>query len=154
MFLLIFFASSLRRWWSVFVFYIENCNFNYYCLASFVASWTISMIMIQFITFKIMIIFFIFHFCMRAFILRWYFKTAFWLTSFFRITEMTKFVRLLILIKLMFEKFIVFWLKIIMLLIITRAIKCCFLHDNFKQYNFLNIKHISHSKKLIFQYWD
>ena len=132
LFLLIFFASSLRRWWSVLVFCIDDCNFNYCCLASFIAIWAISMIMTRFMTFKTTIILFILYFCMRAFVLRWCFKIIIWFISFFRITEMTKFVKLLISIKLMLEEFITLWLRMIMIVIITRAIQCCFLHNNFK----------------------
>ena len=149
-----FFTLSLRRWWSVFVFCIESCNFNYCYLALFIAIWIISLIMIRFITFKTTIILFILHFRMRAFVLRWYFEITFWLILLFRITEITKFIRLLISIELMLEKFVALWLKIIIIVIITRAIKYCFLHNNFEQYNLSDIKHIFHNKKLFFQHWS
>ena len=132
LFLLIFFISSLKRWWCFLVFYIESCNFNYCCLTLFITIRIISIIIIQFMIFKITIIFFNLYFCMRAFILRRCFKITFWFTFLFEITEIIRFIRLFISIELMFEELIVLWLRMIIIIIITRATKCCFLHNNFE----------------------
>ena len=131
-FLLIFLISSSRRWRSVVFFCIDNCNFNYHCFVSFISLEAISMKMIWFMTFKIMIIFFIFYFCMRALVLRLRFKMISWLIVFFKIIEMSKFVKLLISIKLMFREFVVLLLKIMIIVVFARAIQRDFLHNNFK----------------------
>ena len=79
-----------------------------------------------------MIILFVLYFCMRTFVLRLHIKMIFWLIIFFKIIKMSKFVRLLILIKLMLEEFVVFLLKIMIIVIFTRAIQRNFLHNDFK----------------------
>ena len=88
-------------------FFIKSCNFNYYCFILFIAIWAMSMIMTWFIIFKTTIIFSFFIFaCVRLFC-----ANASKLLSdllFFKTTKMTKFVRLLISIKLMLEEFIAF----------------------------------------------
>ena len=132
MFLLIFLISSLRRWRSVVFFCIDNCNFNYHCFVSFILFETILMKMIWFMTFKIIIIFFILHFCMCALVLRLHFKMIFWFIIFFKIIEMSRFVKLLISIKLMFKEFVVFLLKIMIIVVFARATQRNFLHNDFK----------------------
>ena len=79
-----------------------------------------------------MIILFILYFCMRALVLRLRFEMISWFIIFFRIIEMSKLVRLLIPIKLMFKKFVVFLLKIMIIVVFARAIQRNFLHNDFK----------------------
>ena len=131
-FLLIFFAPPVKRWRNVLFFCIDSCNFNYHCFISFISFKTISMKMIWLMTFKTTIIFFIFHFCMRALVLRLRIKMIFWFIIFFRIIELSKFIRLLISIKLMFEEFVIFLLKIMIIVIFARATQRNFLHNDFK----------------------
>ena len=69
---------------------------------------------------------------MRALVLRLRIKMIFWLIIFFKIIEVSRLVRLLISIKLMFEEFIIFLLKIMIIVIFTRATQCNFLHNDFK----------------------
>ena len=132
LFLLIFLTSSLRRWRSVVFFCINNCNFNYHWLASFISIETVSMKVIWFMTFKTTIIFFIFYFRMRSFVLRLRIKMIFWFIIFFKIIKMSKFIRLLISIKLMLEEFVIFLLKIMIIAFFARAIHRDFLHNRFK----------------------
>ena len=83
-------------------------------------------------TFKTIIILFIFHFRMRALVLRLRIEMIFWLIILFKIIEMSKLVRLLIPIKLMLEEFVVFLLKIMIIVIFARATQRDFLHNDFK----------------------
>ena len=69
---------------------------------------------------------------MRSLVLRLRIEMIFWLIILFKIIEMSKLVRLLISIKLMLEEFIVFLLKIMIIVIFARAIQCNFLHNDFK----------------------
>ena len=69
---------------------------------------------------------------MRALVLRLRIKMIFWFIIFFKIIEMSKFIRLLISIKLMLEKFVIFLLRIMIIVIFARAIQHDFLHNNFK----------------------
>ena len=69
---------------------------------------------------------------MRSLVLRLCIKIIFWLIILFKIIEMSEFIKLLISIELMFEKFIIFLLKIMIIVIFARAIQYNFLHNNFK----------------------
>ena len=65
---------------------------------------------------------------------------------------MTNSVKLMILIKLIIEEFIIFILIIIAVVIFARATQNNFLHHNFKKCNLFNLRHILYNKKLIFQH--
>ena len=69
---------------------------------------------------------------MRVFVLRLRIKMIFLFIITFKIIKMLKFIKLLILIKLIFKKYIVFLLKILIIIIFARATQYNFLHNNFK----------------------
>ena len=96
--------------------------------------------------------FFIFHFEMHALVVRLRIKVIICFIIFFEFMKMTSFVRLIISIKLIIEKFIILILIIVAVVIFTRATQSSFLHNNFKQYNFFNVRHILHDKKLVFKH--
>ena len=119
-------SAKLRRFLNpMLLFWLQLSYFVYFL-------WTISMIMSQFMIFKTIIIFFIFLFRMRALVARLRVKMIIWLIIFFEFIEITSFVRLLILIKLIIEEFFIFILIIIVVVIFARAIQYNFLHNNFK----------------------
>ena len=60
------------------------------------------------------------------------------------------FVRLIISIELIIEKFVILMLIIVIDIAFACAIQNNFLHNNFKQYNFSNVKYIFYDKKFIF----
>ena len=132
LFLLIFFASLLKRLQSFVVFWIECCHSDHNCLASFIFFWTISMIIFRFIIFKTTIIFFIFHFRIRTLVARRRVKMIIWFVILFEFIEITNFVKLLISIKLIVEEFVAFILIIIVVAIFARATQYNFLYNNFK----------------------
>ena len=132
LFLLIFFASSLRRLRSFVVFWIECCHSDHRYLTSFIFFWAISMIVPRFMTFKTTIVLFIFYFRMRALVSRRRVKVIIWLVILFEFIEMTGFVRLLISIKLIIKEFATLMLIITVAVIFTRATQCNLLHNNFK----------------------
>ena len=154
LFLLFFFISLSRCLQSFVVFWIKCYHSNYNCFASFILLWIISIKMFWLITFKTTIIFFIFHFIIRVFVARLRVEIIIWFIILFKFIWMTSFVRLMILIKLIIEEFVIFILIMTAVVIFARATRNNFLHNDFEQYNFFNVWHISHNKKLVFQYWN
>ena len=132
LFLLIFFVSSLRRLQSFDVFWIEYCHSDYSYLALFIFFWTISIKILEFMTFKITIILFIFHFGMRALVVRLRIEIIIYFINFFKFIEITNFVRLMISIKLIIKEFIIFTLIIAAAAIFALATQNKFLHNDFK----------------------